>query len=369
MFSKYRRINRSFTSTKGHTFQNDHTVSLLYVLKDHLLRHAFAPSAAVMKSLAYVMDMIPSIYRRVGIEVLSHRPEDYGRCLQFMKHIFNVHQSTSRVREEILLEMCFFIASHGNLAESYDVMTSHVNTDPFKSNPLIVGYCGLMAYLLWKEEMNKKENEEEMFAGGTSAGLDHLSSQCEVTETQAESSRGAVMKLASDALIYFEQLSSMMHQHDCCVAMFVLKHAELLEKLGRPTEALTVLLHYQQTHSKEINANRYVCDHLRIYCTANVELRIHHLTVLVQLDESCPEVIELLELVLYRDGSVTHINDHFQKMFEILIKFLDYPCNGANPQGWGLLHHIQSCWPDYSSNELWMSRLNWWRKLYPHMFQ
>ena len=34
---------------------------------------------------------------------------------------------------------------------------SHVNTDPFKSNPLIVGYCGLLAYLLWKEEMVQVE--------------------------------------------------------------------------------------------------------------------------------------------------------------------------------------------------------------------
>ena len=36
-------------------------------------------------------------------------------------------------------------------------MCSHVSADPFKSNPLIVGYCGLMAYLLWKEEIRKGE--------------------------------------------------------------------------------------------------------------------------------------------------------------------------------------------------------------------
>ncbi|KAL5506775.1 hypothetical protein EMCRGX_G008515 [Ephydatia muelleri] len=369
MFSKYRRINRSFTSKQGHTFQNDHAVSLLYILKDRLLRHEFAQSAAVMESLAYVMDVIPSIYRKVGIEVLSHRPQDYGRCLQFMKQIFSVHQSTSRVREEMLLEMCLFIASHGNLAESYDIMTSHVSADPFKSNPLIVGYCGLMAYLLWKEEIRKGEELATPTSGYRAGSLDLQEVHSEALDSRGESpvSREAEVKvtaLASSALLHFEQLSSMMSQHDCSVSMFVHKHAQLLERLGRQTDALNVLLRYQESCPREINANRYVCDHLRTHCPDSIELRTHHLAVLVQLDESCTEVMELLELQLHTDG--TH---NIRNMFETLVKFLDYPCNGADPRGWSLLRQIQLLWPEYSSSELWTTRLHWWRKLYPHITQ
>eukprot|EP00731_Ephydatia_muelleri_P003898 Em0002g74a len=212
---------------RGHTFQNDHAVSLLYILKDRLLRHEFAQSAAVMESLAYVMDVIPSIYRK---------------------------------REEMLLEMCLFIASHGNLAESYDIMTSHVSADPFKSNPLIVGYCGLMAYLLWKEEIRKGE-ELATPTSGYRGSLDLQEVHSEALDSRGESpmSREAEVKvtaLASSALLHFEQLSSMMSQHDCSVSMFVHKHAQLLERLGRQTDALHVLLRYQESCPREINANR-----------------------------------------------------------------------------------------------------------------
>ena len=43
---------------------------------------------------------------------------------------------------------------------------------------------------------------------------------------------------------------------------------------------------------------RYVCDYLREQCPDTTKVRVHHLGDLVKLDESCNEVLELIELSL-----------------------------------------------------------------------
>ena len=55
-------------------------------------------------------------------------------------------------REENLLEMAFFITSHGNLQEAYDAVEGMVHISPFRENPLLRGYCALLQLILWRRE-------------------------------------------------------------------------------------------------------------------------------------------------------------------------------------------------------------------------
>ena len=71
--------------------------------------------------------------------------------------------------------------------------------DPYRSNPLIVGYCGLLAYLLWKEveeAMEDRESEEKS------------------------------LRHAKTALSHFEELNQL-DTREANIEMFVHKHAEV----------------------------------------------------------------------------------------------------------------------------------------------
>ena len=43
---------------------------------------------------------------------------------------------------------------------------------------------------------------------------------------------------------------------------------------------------------------RYVCDHVRHHHPSDVRLRVSHLSRLVEVEESCEEVVEMAELLL-----------------------------------------------------------------------
>jgi len=43
---------------------------------------------------------------------------------------------------------------------------------------------------------------------------------------------------------------------------------------------------------------RYVCDHVRHHHPSDVHLRVSHLSRLVEVEESCEEVVEMAELLL-----------------------------------------------------------------------
>ena len=51
--------------------------------------------------------------------------------------------------------MSFFIASHGNLDEAYDCLSSQLQVNPFRSHPLCHGYCALYQYLLHKKKISE----------------------------------------------------------------------------------------------------------------------------------------------------------------------------------------------------------------------
>ena len=37
-------------------------------------------------------------------------------------------------------------------------------------------------------------------------------------------------------------------------------------------------------------------------------------------------------------------DEEYKRVFELLVKYLDYPCNRFQPQPWVLLHKVQSMW-------------------------
>lgn len=74
-------------------------------------------------------------------------------CIRWCAHIcFSLHLYQ---RIEMLLEMSFFIASHGNLEEAYDCLSSQLQVNPFRSHSLCHGYCAVYQYLMHKKSEKK----------------------------------------------------------------------------------------------------------------------------------------------------------------------------------------------------------------------
>lgn len=42
---------------------------------------------------------------------------------------------------------------------------SGISQDPYRSNPLCRGYCGLLAYLMWRREREREQVKEEELEG------------------------------------------------------------------------------------------------------------------------------------------------------------------------------------------------------------
>lgn len=54
---------------------------------------------------------------------------------------------------------------------------------------------------------------------------------------------------------------------------------------------------------------------------------------------------------------------HFESVFELTVRYLDYPCNRHNQHAWRLLQQIQAAWPEYTVSKLWTDREGWWNLL------
>ena len=64
-------------------------------------------------------------------------------------------------------------------------------------------------------------------------------------------------------------------------------------------------MHFEVTTNNLYTLCRYVCDHLRNHDSKDVQLRVHYLSQLVALEESCVEAVELAELLIRQGVSLS----------------------------------------------------------------
>ena len=77
----------------------------------------------------------------------------------------------SELKEQVLLELCLQGMLNGSLKETYERLLTYIIVHPYINNPVLVGYAGIMAYLLWKQD-RESENYYKKAKRHFSASLD-----------------------------------------------------------------------------------------------------------------------------------------------------------------------------------------------------
>lgn len=103
---------------------------------------------------------------------------------------------------------------------------SQVSTEPFKSSPLVVGYCGMLQYMLWKRELysSVKHEQEE-------PGCEHHSSDI-VQSDHGQPDVKPTMKTQAHlnkALTHFESLRQLTISDSDNVNVFTILHYKVLD--------------------------------------------------------------------------------------------------------------------------------------------
>ena len=99
-----------------------------------------------------------------------------------------------------------------------------MSAEPFKSSPLVLGYCGMLQYMLWKRELyvsaKHEENNCEQHSSGITEG-DHGQLDVKPTiKTQA---------YLNKALTHFESLRQLAISDSDNMNIFTILHYKVLE--------------------------------------------------------------------------------------------------------------------------------------------
>ena len=110
----------------------------------------------------------------------------------------------------------------------YHPISSQVSTEPFKSSPLILGYCGMLQYMLWKKELHASVKHEK-----EGPNYEHHSSS--ITEHDGQPDVKPTIKTQAylnKALTHFESLRQLTISEGDNVNVFTILHYKVIDIVG-----------------------------------------------------------------------------------------------------------------------------------------
>ncbi|KAF9997235.1 hypothetical protein BGZ65_007181, partial [Modicella reniformis] len=95
---------------------------------------------------------------KIGCEFLGQKEEYESLCVRFLQLLFlksPIH------RKSILLETALYQLRFGRLMEARDTLEPYVDRHPYDSNPLIVGYGGVIEFSIWIKKLREKRQQQK----------------------------------------------------------------------------------------------------------------------------------------------------------------------------------------------------------------
>jgi hypothetical protein len=297
-----------------------HTHHQLTLLKDSLLLHRYADAAEIMKGLVHALNICPDIVRRAGIAVLRQSTDTYSECVQYFRNL--LAKKSIRQREVLLFELTLFMVSNGNIEDAVDLLSSYLQSDPFKSNKLLQSYAGLFNYVLWKrgppqerkiksEEFSLEQMEEDrLFQDEEDMELN--------VGTQSTPSGGD--RHSTAALQHWRSVVDV-EEGEHTWHPFIREHTELLVHLGHNEEAHRLIMTMASQNSEDIISQRTALQYLKQHRPFDEKNRMKVLRTISGFDPSCKEVLELADML--KKGSEADVEEG-----ETLLKtYFEYPQN------------------------------------------
>ncbi|KAJ3169170.1 hypothetical protein HDU88_000963 [Geranomyces variabilis] len=298
------------------------------------------------------------------------------RMLKFLAQMSAVEPNLSH---ELLEELTFYYLRFGMYEEAYNRLQGYISSYPYNENARLVGYAGLVCYMLWRQEAKRvvdhaEREEDEGFLGSQTWGSSQLSytssygwSQQTVPANEEAPSVQPEGDLASrhysNAIQHFELSLFLDSSND----MVLFHYLKLMLAAGDVAAATTKITKFIEENPLNPNGYRYF-------------LTLHHTTTKVASETWIPLAYKSLELDPVSDERVAlrplveffeaeYLADNNIEACQTIVNVLAARLDHGEGKGWmwralgdnlARLRKVEASFHD----DVWAERENWWPSLH-----
>ncbi|KAI8589016.1 hypothetical protein BDZ88DRAFT_169600 [Geranomyces variabilis] len=298
------------------------------------------------------------------------------RMLKFLAQMSAVEPNLSH---ELLEELTFYYLRFGMYEEAYNRLQGYISSYPYNENARLVGYAGLVCYMLWRQEATRvvdyaeREEDEGLFGSQTwgSSQLSYTSSygwsqQTVLANDEAPSVQpegDLASRHYSNAIQHFELSLFLDSSND----MVLFHYLKLMLAAGDVAAATTKITKFIEENPLNPNGYRYFLT--LHYTTTKVasETWIPLAYKLLELDPVSDERVALRPLVDFFEAEYLAENniEACQTIVNVLAARLDHGEGKrwmwrALGENLARLRKVETSFHD----EVWVERENWWPSLH-----
>ncbi|TPX57943.1 hypothetical protein SpCBS45565_g06591 [Spizellomyces sp. 'palustris'] len=347
-------------------------------------------------------DGYPHILMQVHEDKRDEAVRAAKKLLRFLAQMSGID---AKLDPELLLEMTLYHMRFGMLEEAYNRLQGYISTYPYNENAVLIGYAGVLSYILWRREAVRLQNERDIDSHWSSSQWenqwDHSQSSGnewsqnrseEKTEDLSTAQEGDLAsRFYSQGLQHFEV--SLFLDKTC--DMFLFYYVKLLLAAGDHDTATQKLTQFIQNNPDHPNGYRYAdvfdkLKHIFVNLTLTGSTKSYLLQLhlkncrmpsewiplaykIMQLDPVCDPRIALEPLIHHHEAAAdtnAAISSHIMveaslSVINLLADRLDY----EEGKGWmwdKLAKHIQCVRRlDAMADALvWEDRRHWWPRFH-----
>ncbi|CAG8658304.1 11485_t:CDS:2, partial [Dentiscutata heterogama] len=244
-----------------------HLINLHELLVTSLSDRNYCRANRIVEILLQCPEVDVTHVWRAAIDVLMHLGNAEKTCIDF----FNQMLLHTRCKEEVLLELISFQLHSGKPRDALEILDTYLTQQPYKDNPLIFGYTGMLAFALWEQtnviingssvtrpivdQENEDINEEPVIHGATTIPLNLSCSKSDILILY-------FVKIDQHARYYELSISSlrMALEMDKSNDMFLVIYTQLLLADDMIDEALDIVRSFCNQNPHIVIGHRLLFD-------------------------------------------------------------------------------------------------------------
>ncbi|KAJ3292126.1 hypothetical protein HK104_005550 [Borealophlyctis nickersoniae] len=294
-------------------------------------------------------------------DVEQRRETGEKKARDAVKFLVRMSGVEEKLSEELLLEITLYQMRFGLFEQAYERLQSYLPLYPYNENAALLGYAGVLCYLMWQHENARVWRE----AGTTDRGLTNdMGGEGEKAPTFEGD---FASRHYSEAMQHFESAFQVAKDGDASDGndFFLFCYLKLMIAAGDKTGALKKVKEYVTRYPNSLNGLRYLISLARQQGEHPSEW-IPHARTFLQLDPVSDPAVALVPLVEALEAT-TNSGDANElqvsvNVVALLANRLDY--DAGDEWMWAkLVEHlrvVRKAGEEPADDFLWQDRRSWW---------
>ncbi|KAF9926564.1 hypothetical protein FBU30_003851 [Linnemannia zychae] len=144
------------------------------LLRRSLARKDYQRAFAIYSTLIACKASSEELLWKVGSEILSRNKQYEASCLKFLRMVF---RESKTCKESVLIEIVLYQMRCGLINEARLTLEPHITEFPYRDNPQIQGYFGVIEFALYNMEMEQIKTDRRQSQQAPCGLLDELQDQ------------------------------------------------------------------------------------------------------------------------------------------------------------------------------------------------